>query len=300
MRAAVLAAAIAVAVLAVVVAPDRPIEARVVRAPGVYVALGDSYSAGAGVTPGLAAADQSCARSQRGFPMLLPGHVVADRAVVACAGATIADVLGPDATSSTPTHAGAAPQLDALDTNVDLVTLTVGGNDLDFAPALRFCVTHLECARDPYGGAPSLDAWVTQTLPAIRADLAVLYARLRDAAPLARIVVLGYPALFAQGELASDRTLSCDLVALAFDASEREAIRAWGAALNATIRSEAEAAGLTFLPLDEVFRGHEACAGPDAWIEPVVFDPDLASGSFHPNAEGHAAIAATIQAAYGA
>jgi hypothetical protein len=79
-----------------------------------------------------------------------------------------------------------------------------------------------------------LAQWVHDQLVKLRGDLVDLYARLRDAAPHARIVVLGYPPLFPEhgsGESGLRGTV-CRLAFNLFSPSERELIRDAGVALD--------------------------------------------------------------------
>ncbi len=93
-----------------------------------YVALGDSYSSGAGLAP-FDAGSGSCARSPRAYPSIVARSLARDRFVfVACSGATIAQITA---------QVGAARV--AL-RHAALVTLTAGGNDLSFTNLLVSCL----------------------------------------------------------------------------------------------------------------------------------------------------------------
>jgi lysophospholipase L1-like esterase len=101
-------------------------------APIAYVALGDSYSAGEGLAPflpGTATSSDRCHRSPRSYPeferSLLGVSTFHD---IACSGATTVNI---DAgTQHAPER---LPQADQAPVNhADLVTLTTGGNDIDF------------------------------------------------------------------------------------------------------------------------------------------------------------------------
>src|SRR5689334_15465308 len=89
------------------------------RAEWDYVALGDSYSSGVGASgqTGL------CLRSANGYPGLWrAAHDPASYRTNACGGATTADLR--------------SYQLSGLSGSTDLVTLTIGGNDVGFAPGV--------------------------------------------------------------------------------------------------------------------------------------------------------------------
>ncbi|MGC8510261.1 MAG: GDSL-type esterase/lipase family protein [Acidimicrobiales bacterium] len=93
-----------------------------------YVALGDSYSSGAGLAP-FDAGSGSCARSPRAYPSIVARALARDAfTFVACSGATTSQIIAQvDAARTALRHAA-------------LVTLTAGGNDLSFSNLLVSCV----------------------------------------------------------------------------------------------------------------------------------------------------------------
>jgi hypothetical protein len=89
-----------------------------------YVALGDSYAAGQGAGSYL----NSCLQSTKGYPELLdPEKRIRLQTNATCTGATTSDV--------------ATTQLRSLNRDTRLVTLTVGGNDLDVSGVATTCTT---------------------------------------------------------------------------------------------------------------------------------------------------------------
>ena len=95
-------------------------------ASAAYVALGDSYASGAGTSAG-SAEENECRRSDEAHPNLLAAEVeaLADLDFVACSGATTADLL--------------AEQLPAVGADTQVVTMTIGGNDVGLTRSLRVC-----------------------------------------------------------------------------------------------------------------------------------------------------------------
>ena len=94
-----------------------------------YVALGSSMAAGPGIRPGARGAPFCAGRSARNYPHLVAEKLGFDLVDVTYSGATTANVL------SEPQH-GAPPQIDALDGSEDLVTVTIGGNNVGYVPLL--------------------------------------------------------------------------------------------------------------------------------------------------------------------
>jgi lysophospholipase L1-like esterase len=94
-----------------------------------YVALGSSMAAGPGIRPTAEGAPFRAARSARNYPHLVAAQLGHDLVDVTYSGATTANVL-------TDSQHGAPPQVDALDGSEDLVTVTIGGNDVGYVQFL--------------------------------------------------------------------------------------------------------------------------------------------------------------------
>lgn len=93
-----------------------------------YVALGDSYTSGAGLTPYLADSN-GCSRSPEAYPEVVSRALASDQLdFVACPGATISQVVRQ--------VRGASVSLG----DASLVTLTAGGNDVSFSRLMLSCV----------------------------------------------------------------------------------------------------------------------------------------------------------------
>jgi len=209
-----------------------------------YVALGDSYSSGEGLdanakrymSPSNTAYD-GCHRSKKAYPELVAktlkiksSHVT----FVACSGATSGSPL--DANSYFPSNTtGPCPngsnknadgsflngrdcesgQLTALTTTEpDLITLTLGGNDLGFPTVLQDCVGiegktgPIELHLVPFLSTLSpcnADIQLAQTIADnnLEPALASVYEQILDAAPKAELVVLNYPQFFTKGKIPS-------------------------------------------------------------------------------------------------
>jgi lysophospholipase L1-like esterase len=94
-----------------------------------YVALGSSMAAGPGIRPPADGAPFRAGRSARNYPHVAAEKLGFDLVDVTYSGATTANVL------TDPQH-GAPPQVDALDGSEDLVTVTIGGNDVGYVQLL--------------------------------------------------------------------------------------------------------------------------------------------------------------------
>jgi lysophospholipase L1-like esterase len=220
-----------------------------------YVALGDSYSAGTGSTGDYL---NSCDQSTSAFPYLYSvAAKTSSFSFQACMGAT---------TSSTESS-----QLGALNSLTDLVSLTDGGNDIGFTTVMEHCIlgTDDRCL-DAINAAENM---VRAQLPG---QLDTLYSDIRNHAPHAHVVVLGYPEFFDLSE-----PDSCP----GFDATKRAALNRGVDLLDSVISGEvAKQANFTFEDVRPYFAGHQLCDS-HPWLHNVALLH--LSSSFHPTAEGH-------------
>lgn len=259
------------------VVPAAPAAAEVRAAdtdPVRYAALGDSYSSGEG-NPPFDPSSGDCHRSPAAWPRMIarqdPRIVMA--AHIACSGAT--------STSLRRRHKGEPPQLRRLrnlPVPADLVTITVGGNDIGFAPILADCFVS-DCVVD--GGLRRARQRIENDLPAA---LARDYRGLQRAAPDANIVVVGYPRLFPSRA----RRAGC----LWLSEPERRTLNRLAALLDRTIAESAEQAGVEYVSVLGSLRHHELCTR-DSWIYPIgPFGGQLRG---HPIRAGQRAIAAVVR-----
>ncbi|WP_137815948.1 SGNH/GDSL hydrolase family protein [Gandjariella thermophila] len=217
-----------------------------------YAALGDSYASGTG-TGQYDPASGSCNRSALAYPSLWSSaHQVASFSFVACSGATTDDLL--------------ANQASALRTTTTLVTVSIGGNDVGFGDVVTTCTIGSD--QDCANAVQRAETEVRNTLPG---KLDRTYAAIHGAAPSARVVVMGYPRLFATG--------ACWL-----SASKRTTLNDAADLLATTIAGRAAAAHFTFVDGRSAFAGHGICAA-SPWINGVTWP---VSDSYHPNRAGHA------------
>ena len=265
-----------------------------------YLALGDSFSSGEGIPkyePGTDIDDKNeCHRSiwqPRGFPGrqvwtgAYSGFISRELRLAeggslgfeACSGAVIANVLRDSQWE------GELPQLDHVkEQRPDLITITIGGNDAGFGMVLDACVTSgligVPCN-------PSLDGSVRRAIAGM--NLKDVYVALKQAAPDARVIVLGYPHLF---QTPSNRYC----YVLAKDANWMNAMTD---ELNAKIRrsisdanqelADNKISGVEYANQTDAFRGHELCTDLEWVIDPIQAGGSVAS--FHPEPAGQQALA---------
>ena len=239
-----------------------------------YVALGDSYSAGPLIpTTDLAG---GCARSNHNYPSLVARRLHARTFVdVTCSGATSADLSGfqhPFPSSRVP------PQLRAVTKGTDLVTVGIGGNDLDLFGTLVNTCTRLRSA-DPTGDPCTRQFAARHALSSV---LRTIGERVRGAlvavrhkAPHATVVLVGYLRLVPDHGTCS---------ALPLAAGDYAFGRRVSRALAAAMRQTAHRAGVLFVDMHAASRGHSVCSH-HPWVNGAVTDRQRAL-AYHPLLSG--------------
>ena len=226
--------------------------------PVVYDALGDSYGSGFGVPPYTGG---NCARSDAAYAVQIDGRMRIDLDdFAACAGATTATM--------------SANQLGALDEQTDLVTVSIGGNDIGWGQVVGVCVAGTDDAL-----CAGLIAGTRTTIQtALPGRLDAAYEQIAEAAPNAHVVVTGYPRLFSP-EFGPYVQAS---------PAEQQAMNDGADLLNGVIADKAAEYGFQFVDVTQRFVGHGVNA-PRPWIIGLG-DPGL----FHPNLSGYRAYSAAV------
>jgi lysophospholipase L1-like esterase len=267
---------------------------------GPYVALGDSYTSGPDI-PDQVGTPAGCDRSNRNYPSLLARHLDLPAGQVhdvSCSGAKIANLTAPQTTGNGTNPA----QISELSTDTALVTLGVGGNDIDFTSILTRCVeldapaTLMNLIHGSAADAVPCRAFYTaggkdqvqQKIQTASTQLAAALTRIRQLSPHAHVYVIGYPELLP----AADGTTCARHLGLTpgdvayLDDEERQ--------LNSMLKQQAAAAGDDYVDTYTASAGRDACSDPATrWIEPLV--PDAQAAPMHPNARGQQGIADAVE-----
>ena len=248
-------------------------------APVRYVALGDSYSAASGVLPPDPAAPPGCMRSSVNYPHVLAGATGAQLTDVTCGAAETKDY-------DESQQPGVAPQLDAVQADTQLVTMTIGGNDsgvfinsiADCGAAGASTAGQGSPCKDRYGSSFE-DTIRTTTYPSLVRALQAVRAK----APHAKVAILGYPWIMPSSGGCFDRMPVAE--------GDVAYVRGIQATLNDAVRRAAAAAGATYVDMNKVSEGHDACQPIGTrWIEPVLQGTNPVV--VHPNALGEQQMAA--------
>ena len=316
----------AVGVLATTVAAaaaaSRPAISAAATPTNTYVALGDSFSAGYW-NPGPyltqsgtvdSTKDDGCNRTSSAYPVAISKWLPSDKSLpsmtfmfLACTGATTTDLWSgspavADGLAGASGDHGEQRQLDhpyyaSELSKARVVTLSIGGNDLSFARVIETCVAApIDCGIF----SPTSKA-VRDLEPHIKALKSVLedtYKKVRAAAPLAAVYVMGYPDEVPPNPSLIDKAVGCGPFEVAA-AAEKDP-EAGGTAvsylataeknLNSAISQAAATAGIRFINPNSTtnsisFVTHTVCS-TSLWF----------NLKFHPNVIGQSKLAVLFEA----
>jgi VCBS repeat-containing protein len=217
----------------------------------------------------------------------------------------------PDETVKTTLAGGAAvacqgtlePQMNALGKDTDLVLLTFGGDDVNFADIVKDCFAtgfrHADTCRTKVTSAQN-------NLATVQSNLTAVFATMRHILrPDAKVVMLGYPQLVGSyGYVLKSHNL-LHQVTDTYDAGS--AVRALGVQghdiQQAAVNAANTAAGTNFVTyinnVIPTFSGHEPDPRPfhsngNAWLNELA-STFTVDEWYHPNSSGHDAYASLLE-----
>jgi len=248
-----------------------------------YVALGDSFSAGDGVSPPFVPGGRPCHRAPGAYPLLYDPKAE----FWACSGAQVSDIL------ANP-FKGDPPQITDVVSGTSLISVTIGGNDIEIFQALQLCVTFA------FAGScqATLGASVANNLlHTLQPRLLNLFARLHMQAPQARIILIGYPNPLPLAVPANRTALQVPGTGGLAGLNARDA--RWFhdviGELNIILSLAAgKSRGVTFVSTARELVGHDACSAMP-WFNPLSRDQH----ALHPNALGNQEIARLLRGTAG-
>ena len=253
-----------------------------------YVGLGDSFSSGEGAVAPNEPYDEDnhCHRSPHAY-----AHQLADRredvileTFKACSGAVTHDLFNVG-------NGGDPPQSQWVP-GADLVTLSIGGNDLGFSNVLKGCIaTHLAQIRSLIQVPCKLAAapYVTSHLNTLEVTLPPELEDLHDdMGQGGRLILVGYPQIFPSSK--PFRLSACDLI----DSTDVTWMHEAVSQANTALAEIAKQAGVEFTDPNSRgrFDGHDVCSS-DPYFNSLRI-PELVE-SFHPNPVGHTKLMEAVE-----
>ncbi|MGW0120618.1 SGNH/GDSL hydrolase family protein [Streptomyces sp. NPDC003327] len=259
-----------------------------------WAALGDSYTAGGFVgdpLPALGDASRDgCDRTTGAYPALVereldefpPGKPVR-LTDVSCGNATIANIATTKQKPISPVRppAGGWAEVDTqieragLGATTDVVTIGIGGNSLPFGDILTTCLSlgasGASC-RDHYTNPPEGEESIEDRLARVQTEYVEMLAQVHRAAPDAKVITVGYPAVLPEDGTACNRLALTELSLLTHADVDwlRESVLE---PLNGTIQRVTNFFGDRYVDVYSSSLGHDACRPADTkWVEGVCGD----------------------------
>jgi lysophospholipase L1-like esterase len=243
---------------------------------GRYVALGSSMAAGPGIRPTAPGAPFGSGRSARNYAHLVAEQLGLDLVDVTFSGATTANVL-------TERQRGAPPQIEALDGSEEVVSITIGGNDVGYVPLLMGASLPSLARRLP-AIRELLDRDArNKALDGIGDALRAVGTAVRQRAPQARVMFVDYLTLLP----------AAGVPAAPLSAEHTELGRLVAARLEEATAEAAQGTGCGVVRAGQASREHHAWS-PDPWTVAAGWPLPWRPAPFHPNAAGMRAVADLI------
>ena len=249
-----------------------------------YVAMGSSFAAGPGLGAPKPGTPERCARSAANYATLIALRLSLELDDQSCSGAATDHVLGP--------WAELPPQIDAVTADTRLVTVTIGGNDLNYVGNLFAASCTPGSWSDGSGnpapcpayGLPDADDYA-----ALEDQLRKIADGVKHRAPDATLVFVQYVQLVPK-ELCADTPL---------DPDQAKALRALGQDLARSTAKVAGETGALLLPADSLSASHAPCQS-EPWALGMPQEQQAGQGApWHPNAAGMRAIADALETMLG-
>ena len=246
-------------------------------------ALGSSFAAGPGIQP---VADPAAMRSTRNYAHLLADRLGASLVDLSVSGATTATIL--HTPQVTMTGAQYPPQIHGLPADADLVTVTAGGNDLQFAASMLFAAWSRTDPTSPIVSlmaeqlSDGIPAPTPASVDAMAQGLVDIVCEVHSRAVDARVVLVDYLTVIAESTTTDDDwPLSTE---------ESASLREIQDGIAEGYRMAADRAEVEVLRASELSLGH-GLGSVEPWV--FGFQPTLVTTawSFHPNEQGMAAVA---------
>lgn len=285
----------------------------------LIVSLGDSVASGEAL-PDVPSFDRAiwqsarCHRSARAGPALAAAQIERDDphssvtfVHLACSGAQVRHGLlgGYGGVEPPPSEPALAPQVRELNhiadvRPVDAVLISIGANDLGFAPIVIFCSHTSNCFTKPYAGDPTLSGHVASALTRLRGDYGRLGRAISSRIPPRRVRIVDYfdPTHDERGE-------TCRSILLGVSRGELEqAQKQVLEPLNRAVAEDTPRGWRRVTGLADRFREHGYCAKGQPWVTTLSHSAVALGGRFkgrffgtlHPNDTGQAVIGGAIAA----
>ncbi len=222
---------------------------------GAYVAMGDSRASGTHKTPTLGYY-LGCLRSADSYPEILRSHLRPERFTdTSCAGAKSANLWStPQPTSLYPRPA----QINRVPAGAQLLTISIGGNDMQWGPILAKCLVNRAGEDRNCRSDAAVNSRITQRIAVMDRETRTAMSAIRAKQPTAQIVMVGLGGFI--GERGCFPTVP-------LPDGDAAWMRGVFARANTTLRAVAESIDGSFIDVQNLSEGRDACNRSGAWYE---------------------------------
>ncbi|MXP24758.1 SGNH/GDSL hydrolase family protein [Altererythrobacter indicus] len=231
-----------------------------------YVALGSSYAAGPNLGPAQPGSPKRCGRTQANYATLLAQKLNLKLVDASCGGAQTKDLLHP--------WKELPAQLDAVTAGTRLVTVTVGGNDINFVGELfaASCRAGALGDGDTSKCAPRKPLASEEQYAALEKSMLAIANTVHQKAPKAKLVFVDYVSVVPSKSCAAAPILPEDQAPLT----------QMGKRLAAITAKVAKESGAMFVDAGAMSKDHDPC-DPAPWAHGMNQDFDDSQGApWHP------------------
>lgn len=270
------------------------------EATNIYMAMGDSFTSGEGAfhyEPQTDVQEKNlCHLSRKSYPYLLDMQFSLEAFnSVACSGARIDNITKRSQTRQTITDPaqfytpGYKPQLQYIrdhDQKPNIITLSVGGNDIGFTDKIKHCVTRPSDCFDSYEDRLEIAQEIDKQQPRLQE----MFKQVKTAvSPDAKIYIIGYPSVI------NDTSNECG-INVRLSKKERKLANDITSYLNQTIKYVASKEHLPYIDIEDALVGSRLCetTSTDIAMHGITHGNDIGIGKykflgkegFHPNEKG--------------
>lgn len=246
---------------------------------GTYVSMGSSYAAGPGILPYADNPPNRCTRSRLNYAHQLAQRLNLALVDVSCSGATTTNILKP--------WRELPAQVDAVNEQTQLVTITIGGNDLNYAANLvATSCRYIESTKSSSGSSrcPAVKVPTETDYRDLGYALASIVREVRLRSPKAVIIFVEYPTALPDGPL-------CNMTPMSDD--EAKSLRGIASRLALITEDVAKTEKVEVIEFAKISRTHDACAALP-WMNGFFDGAGRITIPYHPNLAGMTAMANSL------
>lgn len=246
-----------------------------------YVALGSSFAAGPVISTRSAGSPERCWRSKDNYAHQLARRRNLNLTDVTCSGAKSIHIL--ERWNELPA------QIDAISSATDLVTMTIGGNDLTYIGGLMDASCNHYRGQPKYSGTLQCQSRAGPTeadFASVKMRMTKIVEEVRRRAPDARIIFVDYATVLPPSGLCQLTPLTEPQAALA---------RSTASKLKTITQDVASATGAEVLEASTITSDRHACS-ERPWMNgyPPPGTP-MDGAPYHPNLQGMTAVAEALE-----